>query len=144
MPDASDSSALADMFDMSFPLPELDFDFFGSDGGLGSAHPALASNNSDEARTTSTCCSQAPNKQLSAETCSPLEELHRLKGSSSESGTTLCTVAYGLVRKHNRKGLDMTEIGIRLWNGFSKGEQDGEGCKVENRLLFGVLESIST
>ena len=59
-----------------------------------------------------------------------------------KSGTTLCVLAYEMIRQHNKKGADMIEIGIRLWNGFIKGDGD-EGCKVENKLLSNVLEDIS-
>lgn len=45
-----------------------------------------------------------------------------------DRGSTLCSEAYGLIRQHNKKGVDMIEIGIRLWNGFSKGDPDGNGC----------------
>lgn len=65
-----------------------------------------------------------------------------LATSKLDSGTTLCSVAYELVRQHNKRGVDMIEIGIRLWNGFVKGDEVG-GCKVENKLLFSVLEYIS-
>jgi hypothetical protein len=61
--------------------------------------------------------------------------------SQPDSGTTLCSVAYELVREHNKRGVDMIEIGIRLWNGFVKGDGDN-GCKVENELLSSVLEYI--
>ncbi|TAQ90593.1 hypothetical protein B7494_g1084 [Chlorociboria aeruginascens] len=67
----------------------------------------------------------------------------RISGSKSERDTTLCSVAYELVRQHNHRGLDMIDIGIRLWDGFRKGSKDDEGCKVENKLLFSVLEYIS-
>lgn len=61
--------------------------------------------------------------------------------SRSDGGTTLCSVAYELIREHNKRGIDMIEIGIRLWNGFIKDDGAG-GCKVENELLFSVLEYI--
>lgn len=57
------------------------------------------------------------------------------------SGTTLCSVAYELVREQNKRAVDMIEIGIRLWNGFLKGEGAG-GCRVDNELLASVLEYI--
>jgi hypothetical protein len=60
-----------------------------------------------------------------------------------ESDTILCAVAYDLVRQHNKKGVDMIEIGIQLWNGFRKGNGDIEDCRVENKLLFSVLENIN-
>jgi hypothetical protein len=68
-------------------------------------------------------------------------DLANLDAISPDNGTTLCSVAYGLVRQHNKKGVDMMEICIRLWNGLIKGSE-GEGCKVENKLLFSVLEYI--
>jgi hypothetical protein len=40
--------------------------------------------------------------------------------STVDSGTTLCSEAYELLRRHNNRGVDMIEIGIRLWNGFRK------------------------
>ncbi|KAG4436786.1 hypothetical protein IFR05_007720 [Cadophora sp. M221] len=58
-----------------------------------------------------------------------------------DTDTTLCSEAYEMLHQHNKKGVDMIEIGIRLWNGFTKG--DGSGCKVENKLLFSVLEYVS-
>ena len=61
--------------------------------------------------------------------------------SRSDGGTTLCSVAYELIREHNKRGIDMIEIGIRLWNGFIKDDGAG-GCKVESELLFSVLEYI--
>lgn len=64
------------------------------------------------------------------------------KTTQEEYGTTLCIVAYEMIRQQNKKRVDMIEIGIRLWNGFIKGDGDG-GCKVQNKLLFSVLEYIS-
>ncbi|KAK0129215.1 hypothetical protein ONS95_001150 [Cadophora gregata] len=61
--------------------------------------------------------------------------------SQCDTETTLCSDAYEMLRQHNKKGVDMIEIGIRLWNGFTKGDE--RGCKVENKLLFSVLEYIS-
>ena len=80
---------------------------------------------------------------LSAPGVNPLCPAESLLPTSNQpdSGTTLCSVAYELVREHNNRGVDMIEIGIRLWNGFVKGEGDG-GCKVENELLYSVLEYI--
>jgi hypothetical protein len=80
---------------------------------------------------------------LSLQDVNPLCSAEILLPASSQSGTgrTLCSVAYQLVREHNRRGLDMIEIGILLWNGFVKGDGDS-GCKVENELLSSVLEYI--
>lgn len=61
--------------------------------------------------------------------------------SQRDAETTSCSDAYEMLRQHNKKGVDMIEIGIRLWNGFTKGDE--RGCKVENKLLFSVLEYVS-
>jgi hypothetical protein len=80
---------------------------------------------------------------LSAPVVNPLCPAESLLSTScpTDSSTILCSVAYELVREHNKRGVDMIEIGIRLWNGFVKGEGDG-GCKVEKELLYKVLEYI--
>ncbi|CZR58465.1 uncharacterized protein PAC_08357 [Phialocephala subalpina] len=69
-------------------------------------------------------------------------DLESVESPQKECDTTLCTVAYDMIRQQNNRGVDMIEIGIRLWNGFVKGEKDDEGCKVKNDLLFSVLEYI--
>ena len=72
--------------------------------------------------------------------CCP-DESHLPPSNRLESEMTLCSVAYDMIRQHNKRGVDMIDIGIRLWNGFVKGEGDS-GCKVENDLLYSVLEYI--
>lgn len=83
------------------------------------------------------------NQAARPESASPLitGDFGHLNAAKSDSATTLCSVAYDLVRQHNKKGVDMMEICIRLYNGLIKGDE-GEGCKVENKLLFSVLEYI--
>ncbi|KAJ5629253.1 hypothetical protein N7528_002910 [Penicillium herquei] len=56
--------------------------------------------------------------------------------------TTLCTIADDLVSQYNARGTDMDEIRRRLWAGFRKG-QSGDGCRVQNNILFQVLDEIS-
>jgi len=70
-------------------------------------------------------------------------DLGNFKTAQKECDTTLCTVAYEMIRQRNKKGVDMIEIAIRLWNGFVKGDYDNECCKVKNKLLFSVLDYIS-
>ena len=62
-------------------------------------------------------------------------------GEQSSDATTLCSVAYELIRIHNKRGVDMMDIGIRLYNGFAKGKNDS-GCTVKTALLLNVLEYI--
>ncbi|KAF4218630.1 hypothetical protein CNMCM8980_007621 [Aspergillus fumigatiaffinis] len=57
--------------------------------------------------------------------------------------TTLCAIADELIQQYNTRGMDITEIRKRLWAGFSKGLTTEEGCRVQNQILFQVLDEIS-
>ncbi|KAE8414153.1 hypothetical protein BDV36DRAFT_13870 [Aspergillus pseudocaelatus] len=57
--------------------------------------------------------------------------------------TTLCAIAEELIKQHNRRGLDMAEIQKKLWAGFCNGLTTDEGCRVQNQILFQVLDEIS-
>ncbi|KAI9928891.1 hypothetical protein ASPWEDRAFT_169274 [Aspergillus wentii DTO 134E9] len=57
--------------------------------------------------------------------------------------TTLCAIAEELVGQYNTRGIDITEIQKKLKAGFSKGSATGEGCRVQNHILFQVLDEIS-
>jgi hypothetical protein len=62
---------------------------------------------------------------------------------NSDGDTTPCTIAYEMVRRYNRKGLDMVEICVRLWNGFRVDKEGSNGCTVNSRVLFRLLDYIS-
>lgn len=55
--------------------------------------------------------------------------------------TTLCEVAQDLIDQYNTKGVDLNVIKQRLWPGFRNG--DANGCRVQNNVLFEVLDEIS-
>jgi hypothetical protein len=57
--------------------------------------------------------------------------------------TTLCAIAEELVKQYNTRGVDMAEIQKRLWAGFCNGVSTDEGCRVQNQILFQVLDEIS-
>ena len=57
--------------------------------------------------------------------------------------TTLCAIAEELINQYNTRGVDMTEIQKKLWDGFCKSGATGEGCRVQNHILFQVLDEIS-
>lgn len=59
-------------------------------------------------------------------------------------GTTPCSTAVSLLQQYNTQGLDMWEIGARLLDGFRRGAQPGDGCRVQTQLLFDVLNEISS
>ncbi|GAD99274.1 conserved hypothetical protein [Paecilomyces variotii No. 5] len=57
--------------------------------------------------------------------------------------TTLCAVAGELINQYNTRGMDITEIRKKLWAGFRKGVSAEEGCRVQNQVLFDLLNEIS-
>lgn len=56
--------------------------------------------------------------------------------------STLCGIADEMINRYNTKGLDMEEIRRRIWSGFRAGA-NGTGCRVQNSILFQVLDEIS-
>ncbi|KAJ6119534.1 hypothetical protein N7523_003814 [Penicillium sp. IBT 18751x] len=56
--------------------------------------------------------------------------------------TTMCAIADELIDQYNTSGADIEEIRRRLWSGFRSGKS-GDGCRVQNQILFQVLDEIS-
>lgn len=56
--------------------------------------------------------------------------------------TTLCAIAEELINQYNTRGADLEDIRQRLWSGFQSGIT-GDGCRVQNNILFQVLDEIS-
>jgi hypothetical protein len=59
----------------------------------------------------------------------------------SAVNTTLCGIAEDLIHQYNIRGVDVNAIKQKLWPGFRKGTTDG--CRVQNHVLFEVLDEIS-
>lgn len=57
--------------------------------------------------------------------------------------TTLCAIAEELISQYNTRGVDLAEIQKKLWAGFTKSCATGEDCRVQNHILFQVLDEIS-
>ena len=62
--------------------------------------------------------------------------------SPSES-TTLCAQAFVMISQHNVRNLDPELIRLWLNQGYRRAVREGEGCRVENGTLEGLLEYIS-
>jgi hypothetical protein len=62
---------------------------------------------------------------------------------SDMESTTLCSQAYSLIAQQNFRGLNADTIRSWLDEGFRRARFQDEGCRVENRLLFGLLDFIS-
>ncbi|KAL1989361.1 hypothetical protein VTN96DRAFT_123 [Rasamsonia emersonii] len=61
----------------------------------------------------------------------------------SALNTTLCAIAEELIHRYNTRGVDMAVIKEKLCAGFRRGMSVGEGCRVQNHVLFEVLDEIS-
>jgi hypothetical protein len=57
--------------------------------------------------------------------------------------STLCAIAEEMINQYNTKGVDVDEIRRRIWSGFRAGAND-TGCRVQNHVLFQVLDEISS
>lgn len=57
--------------------------------------------------------------------------------------TTLCALAVELINQYNTRGVETEEIRRKLWAGFRRGLSSGGGCRVQNQVLFQVLDEIS-
>ena len=62
--------------------------------------------------------------------------------SPSES-TTLCAQAFVMISQQNVRNLDPDLIRLWLDQGYRRAVREGEGCRVENGTLKGLLEYIS-
>lgn len=58
--------------------------------------------------------------------------------------TTLCREAFVIIAQQNYKGIDKMEIRRRLERGFHGGVGEGEECRVDNELLFGLLDFLTS
>ncbi|KAH1487970.1 hypothetical protein LV164_000630 [Aspergillus fumigatus] len=76
--------------------------------------------------------------------CAPSDnQTDRFPSNGDVLNTTLCAIADELIQQYNTRGMDITEIRKKLWAGFSKGLTTEEGCRVQNQILFQVLDEIS-
>ena len=48
-----------------------------------------------------------------------------------------------MINQYNTKGIDVDEIRRKIWSGFRAGA-NGTGCRVQNHILFQVLDDISS
>lgn len=92
------------------------------------------------------CMSQEPlpaQAPLSSEVlASQTLDVPVMPGEAVES-TTLCSTAFFLVMRNNRKGYTVADLDLRLRAGYRYGSTASEGCRVKNNVLFDVLAEIS-
>lgn len=57
--------------------------------------------------------------------------------------TSLCSWAFSLVIKNNVKGYSAADLYQKLCAGYQFGATPTEGCRVNNKILLGVLAEVS-
>lgn len=62
---------------------------------------------------------------------------------SPSENTTLCAQAFVMISQQNVRNLDTGLIRLWLSQGYRRAMREGEGCRVENGTLKGLLEYIS-
>lgn len=87
----------------------------------------------------STCCSQPDWLQWLSTTPMDIEPTNTVQ----ETDTTLCTAAFGLVMRCNKRNASIGEIEAKLRCGYRSAVFQWEGCRVENRVLLAVLSEIA-
>ncbi|SPO04113.1 uncharacterized protein DNG_06796 [Cephalotrichum gorgonifer] len=60
-----------------------------------------------------------------------------------DESTTRCRDAFTIIMMQNYSGLDLSAIRRRLQPGFRGSSASGDGCRVDNKLLFALLDAIS-
>lgn len=58
--------------------------------------------------------------------------------------TMLCSIAYRLILRLNRRQYSDSEIDSKICHGFRQGRTQSEPCRVDNEVLFAVLSEISS
>lgn len=92
--------------------------------------------------TRSECCSDGGIDTTLQEMCLQAPASH---GPITEAESTmLCTTAFGLIRRQNLRGMDMSSIRAWLWQGYRQPRDQTGGCRVDSVLLFELLDYIST
>ncbi|KAI9373426.1 hypothetical protein BJX61DRAFT_382799 [Aspergillus egyptiacus] len=74
--------------------------------------------------------------------CPPGEGSESLPISERVLNTTFCAIAERLIDQYNSRGVDVSEIRQKLRQGFFRDTSE-EGCRVQNQILFQVLDEIS-
>lgn len=70
-------------------------------------------------------------------------ETKRLCGDTNQRTTTLCSVAFRLVARCNRRSIDLNMVYVQMQHGFHWGRTLIDGCRVDNQVLLAVLTEIS-
>lgn len=90
------------------------------------------------------CIAQNPTTEFAGgqSVCGCAEDDSSLPADTDILNSTLCAIAEELISQYNTRGVELAEIQRKLWAGFSR-SATGDGCRVQNQVLFQVLNEIS-
>ncbi|OCK91328.1 uncharacterized protein K441DRAFT_575766 [Cenococcum geophilum 1.58] len=74
----------------------------------------------------------------------PIPSFCNIYPPSDTESTTLCSQAFVLISQQNFREIDAYTIKSWLYEGFRQARNENEGCRVDNKLLFGLLDFISS
>lgn len=74
----------------------------------------------------------------------PIPSFCNIYPPSDTESTTLCSQAFVLISQQNFREIDAYTIRSWLYEGFRPARNEHEGCGVDNKLLFGLLDFISS
>ncbi|PCD20264.1 hypothetical protein AU210_016676 [Fusarium oxysporum f. sp. radicis-cucumerinum] len=57
--------------------------------------------------------------------------------------TNLCRVAYEIIAQQNMAGIEMSDVEEWLWLGFRRATKQGEGCRVDTKVLYALIDYMS-
>jgi hypothetical protein len=63
---------------------------------------------------------------------------------TSDESTTLCRVAFEIIAQQNMASIDHGELERQLWPGFRRETKQGEGCRVDTKVLYAVIDYMSS
>ena len=58
-------------------------------------------------------------------------------------GTTACPIAFSMVLKNNARDYSIASLESKLLVGYQAAENEGDSCRILNKVLFAVLAEIS-
>lgn len=104
--------------------------------------PHVSKNAEPESTTTNRAASNIVKQEADPALCGCRDERQVASSDEDVLNSTLCAIAEEMITQYNTKGVDVEEIRQRIWSGFRAGV-DGTGCRVQNHVLFQVLDDIS-
>lgn len=89
------------------------------------------------------CADDLPSPTMPTPTAAECTSCATRPPPSPSESTTLCAQAFVLISQRNVRNLDPALIRLWLSKGYRRASREGEGCRVEDGTLRGLLEYIS-